>query len=178
MALDQSVLSELLAAFQSGEGLDLIRESVRLVCQELIETELSALIGAGRYERTDERINERNGHRSRVLTTKAGDVELAIPKLRRGSFFPSILEPRRRIDQALYAVVMEAYVHGVSTRSVDELVEAMGSSAGISKSEVSRICRWSRRDGRPPSGSAGSTGCAIRTSGSTPPTCTCAVTTR
>ena len=140
MALDQSVLSELLAAFQSGEGLDLIRESVRLVCQELIETEVSALIGAGRYERSDDRTNERNGHRSRTLTTKAGDVELAIPKLRRGSFFPSILEPRRRIDQALYAVVMEAYVHGVSTRSVDELVEAMGSSAGISKSEVSRIC--------------------------------------
>jgi putative transposase len=141
MALDQSVLSELLAALQSGEGLDLIRESVRLVCQELIETELSALIGAGRYERSEERTNERNGHRSRTLTTKAGDVELAIPKLRRGSFFPSILEPRRRIDQALYAVVMEAYVHGVSTRAVDELVEAMGSSAGISKSEVSRICR-------------------------------------
>ncbi len=140
MALDQSVLSELLAAFQSGEGLDLIRESVRLVCQELIETELSALIGAGRYERSEDRTNERNGHRSRVLTTKAGDVDLAIPKLRRGSFFPSILEPRRRIDQALYAVVMEAYVHGVSTRAVDELVEAMGSSAGISKSEVSRIC--------------------------------------
>ena len=75
-----------------------------------------------------------------MLTTKAGDVELAIPKLRRGSFFPSILEPRRRIDQALYAVVMEAYVHGVSTRAVDDLVEAMGSKAGISKSEVSRIC--------------------------------------
>jgi transposase-like protein len=140
MALDQSVLSELLAAFQSGEGLDLIRESVRLVCQELIETELSSVIGAGRYERTGDRTGERNGHRPRVLTTKAGDVELAIPKLRRGSFFPSILEPRRRIDVALYAVVMEAYVHGVSTRAVDDLVEAMGSAAGISKSEVSRIC--------------------------------------
>jgi putative transposase len=140
MALDQSVLSELLAAFQSGEGLDLIRESVRLVCQELIETELSSVIGAERYERSTERLGERNGHRSRILTTKAGDVELAIPKLRRGSFFPSILEPRRRIDLALYAVVMEAYVHGVSTRAVDDLVEAMGSKAGISKSEVSRIC--------------------------------------
>ena len=75
-----------------------------------------------------------------MLTTKAGDVELRIPKLRKGSFFPVILEPRRRIDQALYAVVMEAYVHGVSTRSVDDLVEAMGVDAGISKSEVSRIC--------------------------------------
>jgi transposase-like protein len=80
MALDQSVLSELLSAFQSGEGLDLIRESVRLVCQELIETELNAVIGAERYERNAERSAERNGHRARVLTTKADDVELAIPK--------------------------------------------------------------------------------------------------
>lgn len=74
------------------------------------------------------------------MTTTAGDVQLRIPKLRKGSFFPSILEPRRRVDQALYAVVMEAYVHGVSTRSVDDLVAAMGSDTGISKSEVSRIC--------------------------------------
>jgi transposase-like protein len=140
MALDQSVLSELLDAFRSGEGLDLIKESVRLVCQELIEAELSAAIGAERYERTPERTNERNGHRARLLSTKAGDVELALPKLRRGSFFPSILEPRRRIDQALYAVVMEAYVHGVSTRAVDDLVGALGASSGISRSEVSRIC--------------------------------------
>ncbi len=140
MAFDQSVLSELLDAFKSGEGLDLVRESVRLVAQELIEAELAASIGAARYERTEARTNERNGHRARLLTTKGGDVELAIPKLRRGSFLPSILEPRRRIDQALYAVVMEAYVHGVSTRAVDELVGALGVQAGISKSEVSRIC--------------------------------------
>ena len=141
MALDQSALSELLEAFRSGDGLDLIQEAVRLVCQELIAAELSSAIGAERYERSDGRTNERNGHRARVLTTKAGDVELAIPKLRKGSFFPSILEPRRRIDQALYAVVMEAYVHGVSTRAVDELVGALGAKAGISKSEVSRICQ-------------------------------------
>src|SRR5665213_2213746 len=140
MALDHSVLSELLEAFRTGEGLDLIKEAAALVCQELIEVELTAQIGAGRYERTDARSNERNGHRSRVLSTKAGDVELAIPKLRKGSFFPSILEPRRRIDQALYAVVMEAYVHGVSTRAVDELVSALGVSSGISRTEVSRIC--------------------------------------
>jgi len=125
MALDQSVLSELLDAFRTGEGLDLIKEAAALVCQELIEVELSAQIGADRYERTSTRSNERNGHLPRVLSTKAGDVELAIPKLRKGSFFPSILEPRRRIDQALYAVVMEAYVHGVSTRAVDELVAAV-----------------------------------------------------
>ena len=140
MALDQSVLSELLDAFRTGEGLDLVREAVTLVAQELIESELSAHIGAERYERTESRTTERNGHRARVLPTKAGDVELAIPKLRKGSFFPSILEPRRRIDQALYAVVMEAYVHGVSTRAVDELVAALGVSSGISRSEVSRIC--------------------------------------
>jgi putative transposase len=85
-------------------------------------------------------VTERNGHRTRSLSTKAGDVDPRIPKLRKGSFFPVILEPRRRIDQALYAVVMEAYVHGVSTRAVDDLVEAMGVDAGISKSEVSRIC--------------------------------------
>jgi transposase-like protein len=140
MALDQSVLSDLLQAFKSGEGLDLIKEAVALVCQELIEAELTSVIGADRYERTATRVTERNGHRSRLLSTKAGDVELAIPKLRKGSFLPSILEPRRRIDQALYAVVMEAYVHGVSTRAVDELVGALGVSAGISRSEVSRIC--------------------------------------
>lgn len=140
MALDQSVLSELLDAFRTGEGLDLVREAVTLVAQELIESELSAHIGAQRYERTDTRTTERNGHRARVLSTKAGDVGLAIPKLRKGSFFPSILEPRRRIDQALYAVVMEAYVHGVSTRAVDELVAALGVSSGISRTEVSRIC--------------------------------------
>jgi putative transposase len=140
MALPQSALSELLEAFRTGDGVDLIRESVRMVMQELIEAEATERIGAGRYERTDTRVTERNGHRTRDLSTKAGDVELRIPKLRKGSFFPSILEPRRRIDQALYAVVMEAYVHGVSTRSVDDLVEAMGVDAGISKSEVSRIC--------------------------------------
>jgi putative transposase len=139
MALSQSALSELLDAFRAGDGVDLIRESVRTVLQELIEAEASEVIGAGRYERADTRVTDRNGSRPRLLTTKAGDVALSIPKLRAGSFFPSVLQPRRRIDQALYAVVMEAYVHGVSTRAVDDLVVAMGGS-GISKSEVSRIC--------------------------------------
>ncbi len=140
MALSQSALSELLDAFRAGDGVDLVRESVHMVMQELIEAEVTERIGAGRYERTEERTTERNGSRPRLVTTQAGDVQLRIPKLRKGSFFPSILEPRRRIDQALYAVVMEAYVHGVSTRSVDDLVEAMGADSGISKSEVSRIC--------------------------------------
>jgi putative transposase len=139
MALSQSALSELLDAFRAGDGVDLIRESVRTVLQELIEAEASEVIGAGRYQRTEARVTDRNGYRPRLLTTKAGDVALSIPKLRAGSFFPSVLQPRRRIDQALYAVVMEAYVHGVSTRAVDDLVVAMGGS-GISKSEVSRIC--------------------------------------
>ncbi|HKF86956.1 MAG TPA: IS256 family transposase [Propionibacteriaceae bacterium] len=140
MALSQSVASELLEAFRAGEGVDLIRESVRLVMQELVETEASQQVGAGRYERTDTRVTDRNGSRPRLVATQAGDVELRIPKLRRGSFFPAILQPRRRIDQALYAVVMEAYVNGVSARAVDDLVAALGVESGISKSEVSRIC--------------------------------------
>jgi transposase-like protein len=129
-----------LDAFRAGEGVDLIRDAVHLVLQELIEVEAAEVIGAGRYERADTRITERNGSRPRLLATQAGDVELRIPKLRKGSFFPSILEPRRRIDQALYAVVMESYVNGVSTRAVDDLVAALGVDSGISKSEVSRIC--------------------------------------
>jgi putative transposase len=140
MALSQSVVSDLLDAFRAGEGVDLIRDAVRIVLQELIELEAAEEIGAGRYERTDTRVTERNGSRGRLLATQAGDVELRIPKLRKGSFFPSILEPRRRIDQALYAVVMEAYVNGVSTRSVDDLVGALGVESGIKRSEVSRIC--------------------------------------
>ena len=133
-------MSELLEALRTGEGVDLIRESVRMVMQELIEAEATEQVGAARYERTESRVNERNGSRARLLATQAGDVELRIPKLRKGSFFPVILEPRRRIDQALYAVVMEAHVAGVSTRSVDDLVAALGIDSGISKSEVSRIC--------------------------------------
>jgi putative transposase len=140
MALSQSVLSELLDAFRAGEGVDLVRDAVRLVMQELIETEATEQIGAARYERVDSRVTERNGSRPRLVATQAGDIRLRIPKLRKGSFFPSILEPRRRIDQALYAVVIEAYVNGVSTRSVDDLIAALGVESGISKSEVSRIC--------------------------------------
>ncbi len=140
MTQPDSALSELLAALQVGDGVDLVRELARWMLQELIELEATAAIGAGRYERTDDRATERNGHRPRVVSTKAGDLQVGIPKLREGSFFPSLLEPRRRIDQALYAVIMEAYVSGVSTRSVDDLVAAMGIDSGISKSEVSRIC--------------------------------------
>src|SRR5680860_897786 len=119
---------------------DTIRTSLEWIIQELIEAEATAKIGAGLFERTDERTTQRNGHRPRLWATKAGDLELKIPKLRQGSFFPSLLERRRRIDRALYAVVMEAWVHGVSTRKVDDLVAALGVGSGISKSEVSRIC--------------------------------------
>ena len=115
-------------------------ELIRAGLQELIEAEATETLGAGRYERTENRTTHRNGHRSKTVSTTSGDVELKIPKLRSGSFFPSLLERRRRIDKALHAVIMEAYVHGVSTRSVDDLVAALGVASGISKSEVSRIC--------------------------------------
>ena len=108
--------------------------------QELIEADATERIGTERYERTENRVTERNQSRPRLVSTQASDIELRIPKLRKGSFLPSILEPRRRIDQALYAVVMEAYVNGVSTRSIDDLVAALGVDSGISKSEVSGIC--------------------------------------
>lgn len=140
MALSQSALSGLLDAVRAGGGEDVVRDALRFVLQELIEVEAAQAIGAGRYERTETRTTHRNGSRARLLSTKVGDVELRIPKLRAGSFFPALLEPRRRIDRALWAVVMEAYVHGVSTRKVDDLVHALGIDAGISKSEVSRIC--------------------------------------
>ncbi len=140
MTLTQSDVTELLDAIRAGGDIDVIRKGVELVLQALIEAEATEVIGASPYERTDTRTTQRNGTRQRLLTTKAGDVELRIPKLRRGSFFPSILERRRRIDRALFAVVMEAYVHGVSTRKVDDLVAALGAASGISKSEVSRIC--------------------------------------
>jgi putative transposase len=140
VALTESDLSELLAALKAGEVTDTIRSSLEWVLQQLIEAEATAVIGAAPHARTETRTTQRNGHRLRLLSTPAGDVELEIPKLRRGSFFPSLLERRRRIDRALFAVVMEAYVHGVSTRKVDDLVKALGAGSGISKSEVSRIC--------------------------------------
>ena len=140
MALSQSALLDLLDALNASDGVDVIRSAVQVMLQELIEAEATALIGAERHERTESRTVQRNGHRPRTLSTTAGDLELAIPKLRSGSFFPCLLERRRRIDQALFAVVMEAYVTGTSVRKVDDLVKALGADTGISKSEVSRIC--------------------------------------
>ena len=132
--------SALLDALTDRPDVDVVREMVAWLYQALIDAEATEVIGAAPHERSITRTTRRNGTRTRKLSSKAGDLELSIPKLRKGSFFPSVLERRRRIDQALYAVVMEAYVHGVSTRKVDDLVQALGIDAGISKSEVSRIC--------------------------------------
>ncbi|GII79102.1 hypothetical protein Sru01_40840 [Sphaerisporangium rufum] len=133
MALDQSALLDLLESLKAADADDVIRHALQAVLQALIEAEATAVIGAAPHQRTEGRTTHRNGYRDRLLTTAAGDLELKIPKLRSGSFFPSLLERRRRIDQALFAVVMEAYLHGVSTRSVDDLVKALGAESGISK---------------------------------------------
>ena len=140
MALDHVALLEVLEAMKVAEVDDRIKMAAQTIYQALIDAELTAVIGAGPWERTETRMGQRNGSRPRVLSTPAGDLALSIPKLRSGSFFPSLLERRRRVDQALFAVVMEAYLHGVSTRKVDDLVQALGIDSGISKSEVSRIC--------------------------------------
>jgi len=140
MALDQSALLDLLGELKLTDVTDRIRVATETLYQELIDAEATAFIGAAPFERTTERSTHRNGSRPRVLTTTAGDLDLTIPKLRAGTFFPALLERRRRVDQALFAVVMEAYLHGVSTRKVDDLVKALGADTGISKSEVSRIC--------------------------------------
>ena len=142
MTLTHSGASELAQLMEGTTAGALIPEIVRRGFQDLLEAEVSAAIGATRHERCpDERSTHRNGYRQRLLTTQVGDISLAIPKLRQGSFFPDWLEPRRRVDKALYAVVMEAYTGGISTRKVDALVEALGGASGISKSEVSRICQ-------------------------------------
>lgn len=125
-------------AAPSGED-DFLRRSLRWLVQQLMEAEVSAQIGADRYERTEERTTQRNGSRLRPWDTRLGTLEVQIPKLRTGSYFPSFLEPRRRAEQALVAVIAEAYVQGVSTRKVEAVIQALGIS-GISKSEVSRLC--------------------------------------
>lgn len=140
MALTQSALIELLKELELTDTTERIRALTQRAFQELINAEAQTVIGAAPYQRSSDRATQRNGTRPRTLSTTAGDLDLKIPKLREGSFFPSLLERRRRVDQALFAVVMEAYVHGVSTRKVDDLVKALGADSGISKSEVSRIC--------------------------------------
>ncbi len=129
---------EVVSYLLEEDGADFLRESLRWVVQQLLEAEVSELIGAELGERTPDRATHRNGYRARRWDTRAGEIELAIPKLRRGSYFPTFLEPRKRSEQALVAVVQEAYVAGVSTRKVDQVVESLG--LRVSKSEVSRIC--------------------------------------
>ncbi|HEY9558022.1 MAG TPA: IS256 family transposase [Acidimicrobiales bacterium] len=137
---DDARVADLVARLGDADATDLFRRLVERGMQDLIDAELTAAIGAEPHERTESRLNQRNGARPRTLSTPAGDVELRIPKLRVGSFYPSLLEPRRRVDRALWAVIMTAYITGTSTRKVDDLVRALGCDSGVSKSTVSRIC--------------------------------------
>ncbi len=136
MTIDRMALKALL---EKGSDSDLLREMMAYVASRMMDAEVESLTGAGLGERSAGRTNQRNGYRGRDWHTGVGTVPVAIPKLRKGSYFPSFLEPRRAADKALVAVIQEAYVHGVSTRSVDDLVKAMGMT-GISKSQVSRLC--------------------------------------
>ena len=130
---------------EKGGG-QFLRVLLERALQDLIDLEASATIGAGKYERSSERTNLRNGTRDREFDTRAGTLQLQIPKLRTGSFFPNVLEPRRRAEKALLSVIQEAYIHGVSTRKVDEIVQAMGLDNSVSRSEVSRICKALEND--------------------------------
>ena len=142
MAANEFALSDLAARLLGTDATlaTSLRDILTAALQELIEAELSSTIRAEHGERSPERVTQRNGHRPKLISTPAGDVEVGIPKLRQGSFFPELLEPRRRIDRALWAVIMTAYITGTSTRKVDDLVKALGCDSGISKSSVSRIC--------------------------------------
>ena len=133
-------LMEYLGMIGMDEDVDFLREAVRVMTPALIELEVSQQIGANRYERREQRSTYRNGYRDRLWETRVGEVPLRIPKLRDGSFFPSLLEPRKRSEKALLAVIQQAYIKGVSTRKVDDLVRALGLS-GVDKSKVSRICQ-------------------------------------
>src|SRR5438094_5506089 len=132
-------LAELVRKAEQQGDVDFLREGVRVLSQALMEIEVSQQIGADRYERTAERSGQRNGYREREWDTRLGTLGLRVPRVRETSYLPSWLEPRKRAEQALAAVVREAYVQGVSTRKVDDLVRALGLD-GISKSQVSRIC--------------------------------------
>ena len=136
MTDDRMALIELI---EKGADGDLVRELLAFAAERMMELEVEARTGAPAGQRSPDRLNQRNGYRERAWETRAGRIGLAIPKLRRGSSLPSFLEPRRTAEKALTAVIQEAYVHGISTRAVDDLVKAMGGS-GVSKSQVSRLC--------------------------------------
>src|ERR1051325_4833138 len=133
-------LQELLRKAEFDGDVDFLREGVRVLAQELMEIEVAQHVGAEKYERAAERNGERNGYRERTWDTRVGSLELRVPRVRDGGYYPALLEPRRRGERALVAVVQEAYVQGVSTRRVDDLVQALGMT-GISKSQVSRLCQ-------------------------------------
>ena len=137
MAEDRPPLAELLQ--KAGEG-DFLRSVAEAVLQLLMEADAEGPIGAGRHERSPERLNYRNGYRDRTLDTRLGSLQLRIPKLRQGSYFPAFPEPRKASEKALVAVIQEAWIGGVSTRRVDDLVQAMG-LVGIGKSTVSKLCK-------------------------------------
>jgi putative transposase len=140
MAKPRMDLTSFVGKLLEQDDVDALREGVRILAQAVMETEVSGQIGALPYERSSERTAYRNGYRTRAWDTRVGTIELKIPKVTAGSYFPALLEPRRRAEKALHAVVVEAYVKGVSTRKVDDLVKALGID-GISKSEVSRLCK-------------------------------------
>lgn len=141
MADEWSMALETLVRKAQGEpDTDFLREGVRVLSQALMELEVTQQLGASRHERTETRTGQRNGYRDRPWDTRVGTIDLKVPRVRDGSFYPSLLEPRKRAERALVAVVQEAYVHGVSTRRVDDLVKALGMD-GISKSQVSRLCQ-------------------------------------
>lgn len=134
------LIEEIFKHYADVKDGDFLRETMALILNKLMEAQVSARIGAEKYQRSDDRNNYRNGTRTRPYETRLGRIDLNIPKLRQGTYFPSFLEPRRMWEQALINVIQEAYVHGVSTRKVDELVQAMGME-GIDKSTVSRISK-------------------------------------
>jgi putative transposase len=140
MARNSMDLTSFVGKLLKEDDSDILRDGIKALAQMIMDVEVSSKIGAAPYERTETRTAYRNGYRTRAWDTRVGTVELKIPKITAGTYFPSLLDPRRRAEKALQAVIVEAYIKGVSTRKVDDLVRALGID-GISKSEVSRICK-------------------------------------